>query len=374
MEKKKGLSLQTILTIAGLALVYLLAFLLDRIPGVPIMLTTVLRKGAIYSLVAVSMNLMNGFTGLFSLGQAGFMLVGAYTFAAINISSGIRSTVYQYYDPLLNFSLTETLQGALGNTAGTVLGVFISLLLAGLLAAVLAYLIGLPVLKLKSDYLAIATLGFSEIIRIVITNAQSLTNGAQGLKSIPATANIWWCYGVALATVVFIALLISSSYGRAFKAIREDEIAAESMGVSLLRHKMLSFMLSAFLAAVGGGLFASYIGTIGPDVFQVSRTYDILMIVVMGGMGSISGSVLAAFIVTIGQEWLRVLDGPLPFLPFWPESGVSGMRMVVFSILLLIVILFFRNGLFGHNEITWRSIGNRLRALSGHRREVSGHE
>ena len=132
MEKKKGLSLQTILTIAGLALIYLLAFLLDRIPGVPIMLTTVLRKGAIYSLVAVSMNLLNGFTGLFSLGQAGFMLVGAYTFAAINISSGIRSTVYQYYDPLLNFSLTETLQGALGNTAGTVLGVFISLLLAGL--------------------------------------------------------------------------------------------------------------------------------------------------------------------------------------------------------------------------------------------------
>ena len=132
MEKKKGLSLQMILTIAGLALVYLLAFLLDRIPGVPIMLTTVLRKGAIYSLVAVSMNLLNGFTGLFSLGQAGFMLVGAYAFAAINISSGIRSTVYQYYDPLLNFSLTETLQGALGNTAGTVLGVFISLLLAGL--------------------------------------------------------------------------------------------------------------------------------------------------------------------------------------------------------------------------------------------------
>ena len=108
MEKKKGLSLQTVLTIAGLALIYLLAFLLDRIPGIPIMLTTVLRKGAIYSLVAVSMNLLNGFTGLFSLGQAGFMLVGAYTFAVLNISSGIRSTVYQYYDPLLKFSLTET--------------------------------------------------------------------------------------------------------------------------------------------------------------------------------------------------------------------------------------------------------------------------
>ena len=98
------------------------------------------------------------------------------------------------------------------------------------------------------------------------------------------------------------------------------------------------------------------------------------MIVVMGGMGSISGSVLAAFIVTIGQEWLRVLDGPLPFLPFWPENGVSGMRMVVFSVLLLIIILFFRNGLFGHNEVTWSSIGRRLKTLSGHGGEVSGHE
>ena len=187
MEKKKGLSLQTILTIAGIALIYVLAFLLDRIPGVPIMLTTVLRKGAIYSLVAVSMNLLNGFTGLFSLGQAGFMLVGAYTFAAINISSGIRSTVYQYYDPLLKFSLTETLQNALGNTAGTVLGVFVSLLLAGLLAAGLAYLIGLPVLKLKSDYLAIATLGFAEIIRALVQLEAfaPVTNGSQLLRGFP---------------------------------------------------------------------------------------------------------------------------------------------------------------------------------------------
>ena len=177
--------------------------------------------------------------------------------------------------------------------------------------------------------------------------------------------------------LIFIALLISSSFGRALKAIREDEIAAESMGISLLGHKMLAFMLSAFLAGVGGGLYASYIGTIGPDVFQISRTYDILMIVVMGGMGSISGSVVAAFLVTIGQEWLRVLDGPLPFLPFWPENGVSGMRMVVFSILLLIVILFFRNGLFGHREITWSAIGRRLSALAGHGSksgEVKAHE
>lgn len=245
MEKKKGLSLQTILTIAGLALVYLLAFLLDRIPGVPIMLTTVLRKGAIYSLVAVSMNLLNGFTGLFSLGQAGFMLVGAYTFAAINISSGIRSTVYQYYEPLLNFSLTETLQGALGNTAGTVLGVFISLLLAGLLAAVLAYLIGLPVLKLKSDYLAIATLGFAEIIRALVQLEAfaPVTNGSQLLRGFPYFTDTFMPFVIVGICIAVVVLLINSTYGRAFKAIRDDEIAAEAMGINLAHHKRMAFTI-----------------------------------------------------------------------------------------------------------------------------------
>ena len=217
MEKKKGLSLQTILTIAGIALIYVLAFLLDRIPGVPIMLTTVLRKGAIYSLVAVSMNLLNGFTGLFSLGQAGFMLVGAYTFAAINISSGIRSTVYQYYDPLLKFSLTETLQNVLGNTAGTVLGVFVSLLLAGLLAAGLAYLIGLPVLKLKSDYLAIATLGFAEIIRALVQLEAfaPVTNGSQLLRGFPYFSDTFMPFVIVGICIAVVVLLINSTYGRA---------------------------------------------------------------------------------------------------------------------------------------------------------------
>ena len=322
------------------------------------------RLCAINIVLALSMNLVQGFTGIFSLGHAGFMAVGAYTVALLTIPVAKKETLFML-EPLI----------APFNTLTLLFGV--ALLIGGLLAAGLAFLIGLPCLRLRGDYLAIATLGFSEIIRIVITNAQALTNGAQGLKSIPKTADIWWCYGIALAVLIFIALLISSSFGRALKAIREDEIAAESMGISLLGHKMLAFMISAFLAGVGGGLYASYIGTIGPDVFQISRTYDILMIVVMGGMGSISGSVVAAFLVTIGQEWLRVLDGPLPFLPFWPENGVSGMRMVVFSILLLIVILFFRNGLFGHREITWSAIGRRLSALAGHGSssgEVKAHE
>ena len=369
MEKKKGLSLQTILTIAGLALVYLLAFLLDRIPGVPIMLTTVLRKGAIYSLVAVSMNLLNGFTGLFSLGQAGFMLVGAYAFAAINISSGIRSTVYQYYDPLLKFSLTETLQNVLGNTAGTVLGVFVSLLLAGFLAAVLAYLIGLPVLKLKSDYLAIATLGFAEILRAIFQwqTLGKVTNGANILKGYPTFAdfNITNASGKVLfrlsavvpillagICIFLIVLLINSSYGRAFKAIRDDEIAAEAMGVNLAKHKSLSFVISSFFAGVSGALFAMFATTVQAKVFTSAMTYEILLIVVIGGIGSVSGSCIASFLyIACSEWWLRFLDNEAYIGSFKVPLLRNGFRMVVFSIIIMIVVLFFRKGIMGEREL-----------------------
>ena len=367
MEKKKGLSLQTILTIAGLALVYLLAFLLDRIPGVPIMLTTVLRKGAIYSLVAVSMNLLNGFTGLFSLGQAGFMLVGAYAFAAINISSGIRSTVYQYYEPLLKFSLTETLQGALGNTAGTVLGVFISLLLAGLLAAVLAYLIGLPVLKLKSDYLAIATLGFAEIIRALVQLEAfaPVTNGSQLLRGFPYFSDTFMPFVIVGICIAVVVLLINSTYGRAFKAIRDDEVAAEAMGINLAHHKRLAFVISSFFAGVGGGMLAMYMGTVQALSFKSTMTYEILLIVVIGGIGSITGSVLTSFLYIASLEWLlRGLDSG-EFLGIQaPGLFKNGFRMAVVSVIIMCVVLFFRKGIMGTRELSLAGLADRLRKES----------
>ena len=359
MEKKKGLSLQTILTIAGLALVYLLAFLLDRIPGVPIMLTTVLRKGAIYSLVAVSMNLLNGFTGLFSLGQAGFMLVGAYTFAAINISSGIRSTVYQYYDPLLKFSLTETLQGALGNTAGTVLGVFISLLLAGLLAAVLAYLIGLPVLKLKSDYLAIATLGFAEIIRALVQLEAfaPVTNGSQLLRGFPYFTDTFMPFVIVGICIAVVVLLINSTYGRAFKAIRDDEIAAEAMGINLAHHKRMAFTISSFFAGISGALLAMYQTTVQANTFKSAMTYEILLIVVIGGIGSF-------LFIACSEWWLRFLDNETYIGAFKVPLLRTGFRMVVFSVIIMIVVLFFRKGIMGTRELSLAGLADRLRKES----------
>lgn len=269
------------------------------------MLFTVLKKGAVYALVAASLNLLNGFTGLFSLGQAGFMLLGAYTYAILTIPSADRESVYYLYGgSAVNFSLPELFGGG---ALGLILGVLAALILAGCVAAVIAWLIGLPVLRLKSDYLAIATLGFAEIIRAIFQwdRLGPVTNGANALKSFPtfSSFNIENANGevvLRLSTFVpfllvavcigIMVLLINSTYGRAFKAIREDEVAAEAMGINLAKHKRMAFCISSFFAGVGGGLFAMFANQAQAKTFTTSMTYEILLIVVIGGIGSISGS------------------------------------------------------------------------------------
>ena len=379
-QSKKG-SLTALLCIAGLLLLVILLENLNLLlPSTPAILLptsqlfTVLKKAAVYSLVAVSMNLLNGFTGLFSLGQAGFMLVGAYAFAAINISSGIRSTVYQYYDPLLKFSLTETLQNALGNTAGTVLGVFVSLLLAGLLAAGLAYLIGLPVLKLKSDYLAIATLGFAEIIRALVQLEAfaPVTNGSQLLRGFPYFSDTFMPFVIVGICIAVVVLLINSTYGRAFKAIRDDEIAAEAMGINLAHHKRMAFIISSFFAGISGALLAMYQTTVQANTFKSAMTYEILLIVVIGGIGSISGSCIGSFLfIACSEWWLRFLDNETTIETTIGAFKVpllrTGFRMVVFSVVIMIVVLFFRRGIMGDREISLAGLAKRLT-----RRSVKG--
>lgn len=299
----------------------------------------ILNLCAIYTILGLSMNLINGFTGLFSLGHAGFMAVGAYTTGLLTMSVAAKQQNF-FMVPLIS-PLDKI-----------VLPFSAALLLGGILSAFVGYLIGAPALKLKGDYLAIATLGFGEIIRVIFTNTQSLTNGALGLKGIPSTTNLYWSFGIAIVTIVFMILLIKSSYGRAFKAIREDEIAAEAMGVNLFKHKVLSFVIGAFFAGIGGGLLGNLLGTIDPLMFKFSLTFNILLIIVLGGMGSITGTVISAFVVTISQEALRFLDESMNF-GFFTIKGIPGLRMVVFSALLMIVILFFRKGLMGTNEFSW---------------------
>ena len=342
----------TWITVAIIAAVYIAVFVLEQILPATSMLFTVLKKGATYALVAVSMNLLNGFTGLFSLGQAGFMLIGGYTYAIFSLTNEARETVYQYFDCAI----------------GVTLGVVPSLILAGLVAALFAFLIGLPVLRLKSDYLAIATLGFAEIIRAVFQwqKLGPVTNGSNMLKDYPTfnDFNITLANGrtlylstlmpfiIAGVCIAIVVLLINSSYGRAFKAIRDDEVAAEAMGINLARHKQLAFCISSFFAGVGGAMLAMYSNTIQAKAFTSAMTYEILLIVVIGGIGSISGSCVASFLfVACSEWWLRFLDQE-QFIGTWQVPLLrNGFRLVVFSIIIMLVVLFYRQGMFGMREL-----------------------
>jgi len=299
----------------------------------------ILNLCGIYIILGLSLNLVNGFTGLFVLGHAGFMAVGAYTCALLTMPATAKVS---------NFFITPIISPL----ATIELPFILALLAGGLMAAAAAFIIGAPALKLKDDYLAIATLGFAEIIRVVFTNTQSITNGALGLKGLTAHTNLAWSWGLAGLTVILIIRIVKSSYGTALKAIRDDDIAAEAMGINLFKHKILSFTVSAFLAGVGGGLLANLLGTVDPNMFRFLLTFQILLIVVLGGTGSITGTIISAIIVTVSMEALRVLDQSIN-LGFVVIPGVSGMRMVIFSALLLAVILFYQQGIMGTREFSW---------------------
>ena len=369
LETKKNKTGAFLGLVAAAVVLALVVVLENTLPSTS-QLFIVLKKGAVYSLVAVSMNLLNGFTGLFSLGQAGFMLLGAYTYAILTVPVAQKDTVYYLYGgSALNFSLPDLFGGA-DTPVGLILGVALAILLAGCVAALFAWLIGLPVLRLKSDYLAIATLGFAEIIRAIF-QWQALgpvTNGANMITQIPTftSFNIKNADGqvvlrlsafvpflVAILCIAVIVMLINSSYGRAFKAIREDEIAAEAMGINLAKHKMLSFCISSFFAGVGGALFAMYASNAQAKVYTSTMTYEILLIVVIGGIGSVSGSCIATFLYVAASEWwLRFLDSELWVFRVKVPFLRTGFRMVVFSIIIMIVVLFFRRGLMGSRELT----------------------
>lgn len=325
---------------SAIALVVLFAAACYAQFGLDAYLKRVANLCMIYAIIGLSLQIINGFCGQFSLGQAGFMAIGAYVVGIFTVPVELRANVFYAVpmNPLI---------------ADIQMPMWLALLVGGLLAALVAFLIGFPVLRLHGDYLAIATLGFSEIIRIVITNAQSFTNGALGIKDIPPLNDARYVFIVCAITYVFVTALINSSYGRAFKAIREDEIAAEAMGVDLFKHKCMAFMFSAFFAGVGGGLYGALLGTVDPKNFLFTLTYNFVLIIVLGGMGSITGSMLGAILVTGGLEFLRVFDEPLEFFGAVIPLFRPGFRMVMFSVLLMICVLFWRKGIMGTEEFTW---------------------
>jgi len=272
--------------------------------------------------LAVSLNLVNGFTGQFSIGHAGFMAVGAYTSAMFTLKLGAP--------------LVGSWHG-LPPPVAHGFALLMALLAGGLLAAAAGWLVGLPSLRLRGDYLAIVTLGFGEIIRVLILNINAI-GAARGLPGIPQYATFFWVFGSVVAVIVLARHLAQSTHGRALFAIRDDEVAAEALGVDTTRYKVLAFVLGAFFAGVAGGLFAHFLSYLNPSSFTFIRSIEVIAMVVLGGMGSISGSVMAAVVLTLLPEALR---------------SVKELRMVIYSLMLIVLMITRPQGLMGTRELDW---------------------
>ena len=308
-----------------------------------------LNNVAIFITLAVSYHLIIGVCGQLHLGPNAFIALGAYTAALLTMTpaeKALNFIVTPIWLPLSHLTLPFPA----------------ALLAGGLVAAAFGFLTGFPVFRVRGDYLAIVTLGFGEVVRVLANNFQGLTNGPLGLKGLAPYTDLWWSWGVAVATVAVVTTLVNSSYGRAMQAIREDETAARAMGVDSFRHLMLAYVLSAFFFGVGGGLLAHLITTISPSLFTFFLTFNLLIIIVVGGLGSATGAVVAAVFFTLAGEWLRVVEEPAHL---WGLNlpGIPGLRMVLLSLALLLVILFFRQGLLGRREVSWDLLGRHLRRL-----------
>ncbi|WP_292656831.1 branched-chain amino acid ABC transporter permease [Nitratifractor sp.] len=298
---------------------------------------SILNNIGIFAILALSYNLINGVTGQFSLEPNGFVAIGAYMTALFLIPAADKIDMYALVDPapiILQMKAN-----------------FLPAVLAGGIAATLvALLLSFPVFRVRGDYLAIVTLGFGFIIRIFALNEPAYTNGAMGLNDIPGIANFMWIGSFALVTLIVMLHIVYSKFGRAMKAVRDDEDAATAMGINTFRIKTTAFMTSAFFEGIGGGLLASFLTTITPDQFSFLLTFQLLIIIVLGGLGSMTGSLVATILVMGSMEWLRFLDDDMVI--FGMHTGAHpGMRMVVFAILLIVMMLFARRGLFGDREL-----------------------
>jgi branched-chain amino acid transport system permease protein len=309
----------------------------------------ILNNIAVFTMLAVSYNLINGVTGQFSLGPNAFLAVGAYTSALLTLSPEEKLQTF-IIEPMI-WPLSEIS-----------VSFPVSLVAAGFVAALLALLMAIPVFRVRGDYLAIVTLGFGEVIQVVANNLVPITNGPLGLKGLPPYTNLWWSWGICLLTIFCIVRLVNSSYGRAMKAVREDETAAEAMAINSLKTKTLAFAVSAFFQGAAGGLLAHLITTISPSLFTFMLTFNLLIMIVIGGLGSTTGAVIGAVLVTWGGEVLRAFEEPLTVFGYYYE-GIPGMRMVIFSVLLVFVMLFAHSGIMGRREFTWQALVDRFSGL-----------
>lgn len=306
-------------------LIQIKAIFFDFPIGIDSYWAQVITLAGVNAIMALSVNVVCGITGQLSLGQAGFQAIGAYAVILLTTNAHI---------PLP-----------------------ISIVLAGIISAIFGFLIGFPTLKLEGDYLAIVTLAFGEIIRVVLLNQKSWTGGPNGIQfSTVFTTSLDWGATIAFVSVIgtLVLLIVAlqnflrSTYGRAIMSVREDEIAANSNGISVFRYKMIGFVIASFIGGIGGALYAPLIGFVKPDLASFNNSVNHLIYVVLGGMGSVTGSIISAFVLTVLQEFLRFL---------------RDYRLLIYPLILICMMLFRPQGLLGTSELCFFKIPDYFKSI-----------
>ncbi|MEA1959710.1 MAG: branched-chain amino acid ABC transporter permease [Bacillota bacterium] len=324
------------LTLVSLVLLALVLFSLNQfLPGYYLRIINLI---GINIILVASLNLTNGFTGVFSLGHAGFMAVGAYTSALLTVPIAQKASLLPDLPLwLMNIQLPFA----------------VALLAAGIMAAICAVIIGFPVLRLRGHYLAVATLGFLVIIKVLLTNLDDFTRGARGISGLPGITNSWWVYGTMVITLYVLWRFLHSSYGRGIMALRDDDVAAQALGVNITNHKLMSFCIGAFFAGVGGALWGDLITVISPNFFSFNQTFLLVEMSVIGGMGSLTGAVVGASLMTILPELLRNLEGGISLMGV-TLPPLYGLSQLILAVLVILVLIFRPQGIMGRWEFSWK--------------------
>ena len=294
----------------------------------------VLNLMMIYIILTVSLNLTNGFTGISNLGQIGFMAIGAYTSAILTLSPHLKQI---------------WLTGLPHGLSSLQLHLLPAMLIGGILAAIVAFITGPVFLRLRGIFISVATLGFLIVVKVIAENWMGITRGGRGIPAIPLYTNLWWTSGVALVTIYTVWRIVRSPYGRGMMAIREDDLAAQSIGINITKVKLLAFVITAFFSGIAGALWANLIGAISPESFYMWLTFFIIIILIVGGMGSITGSVVSAIVFAVFIEGLRSFENSV---------GVYGISYIILALAFIIIIILRPAGVFGDREVNWRWLLN----------------
>jgi branched-chain amino acid transport system permease protein len=319
--------------VAILALVVLLVLL--QVAGLAFWQGLVINLG-IFLILVLSLNLSNGFTGVFSLGHIGFMALGAYASAILTLPLREKR---EYLPNLPAWLAGLHFDFRLGSFP---LGFLVATVIAAILVSLVALLVGLVLMRLSGHFVAVATLGFLVIVRVLLFNADNLTRGSRTFSNVTPYTNLWWVWAWALLTVYTVWRIKRSSFGRAMFAQREDRWAAQSIGIEVMAPRLIAFVVSAFFTAVAGSLYAHFITSFSPTVFYFDLTFRVITMLVVGGMGSVSGSIVGTVLVVGLTEVLRRIEDP---------SQLYGMSGIILAVLFILIIIFRREGLLGQREI-----------------------